>query len=114
MTTDKILMDKIGNYISVKENKVVWKSVEVKDMTFANLRDNIIGVGRILEEDFENSIYVVNIGAGIANMNNAVVAMSLDNGKLHFVGYAKEGLINQRTADKAISQIIERLSLFIV
>lgn len=114
MTIEKKLLNKMDDCILVNKNRVVRKTVEVKNMTFKNLRDNIIGVGQILEEDFENGIYVINIKAGIVNMNNAVVAMNLDKNKLRFIGYAKEGLINQHTADKAIKRIIQKLSSFII
>ena len=49
----KLLVDKISEYISVKENGIVERQINVLNMSFVNLRDSIIGIGKILEEDFE-------------------------------------------------------------
>ena len=108
----KPLVDKMGEYIPVKENSLIERQINVQNMSFANLRDTIIGIGKILEEDFEISAYVVNIPAGVADRHSAVVAIQLSDTCVTMLGYAKEGLINQHTAEKAIEKVSERISKF--
>lgn len=108
----KPLIGKMSEYIPIKEKGLIERQINVQNMSFVNLRDSIIGVGKILEEDFEISTYVVNISAGAANMNNAVVAIQLNDNCVSMLGYAKEGLINQHTAEKAIDKVVERISKY--
>jgi len=96
-----------------KDKEVVEKSISVRKMTFANLRDCLIGLGTILEEDFELNSYIVSVPAGIADMNNAIIAIQLTKNELYICGYAPEGLIKQHTAKKAIEKIEKRVSRYI-
>ena len=109
----KTLIRKMKEFISVKEKGLEEKNISVKNMSLANLRDSLIGMGTILDEDFGINSYVVNVPAGIANMNSAVVALQLEGEKLLILGYAKEGLINQHTATKAIDKILKRISKYV-
>lgn len=108
----KPLIGKMSEYIPIKEKSLIERQINVQNMSFVNLRDSIIGVGKILEEDLEISTYVVNISAGAANMNSAVVAIQLNDNCVSMLGYAKEGLINQHTAEKAIDKVVERISKY--
>ena len=45
-------------------------------------------------------------------MNCAVVAIQLSDNYVSMLGYAKEGLISQHTAEKAINKVIERISKY--
>lgn len=73
-------------------------------MTFINLRDCLIGLGTILEEDFDLNLYIMSVQAGVADKNNAIVAAKLDDNERHMFGYAREGFIKQHTAKKAIDK----------
>ncbi len=106
------IIKKMKEYISIKENCIEEQSIDVKNMTFENLRDSLIGLGTILDEDFGLKSYILNVNAGVANMNNAIVAVQISGEKLYFLGYAKEGLINQHTARKAIDKAISRMENF--
>ncbi len=110
----KRLVKKMREFISVKEKGLEERTVEVKAMTLQNLRDCLIGLGTILDEDFDTNTYIVSVNAGVANMNNAVVAVQLEGGKVCFLGYAQEGLINQHTAQKAIEKTIKRIDKYIL
>ncbi len=100
-------------FISVKEKEVVVDSSSTPNMTFANLRDNIIGLGKILLEDFETNTYIVRVPSGVGNMNSAVVALHLEDNVLNFMAYAREGIIKQHTAEKAIRRVQNKLSKYI-
>lgn len=104
------IIEKINEYIPIKEKQVVEKNIDASGLTFVNLRDRLIGLGKILEENFANDYYLVNVPAGVANKNAAVVLILWSKENLSMFAYAKEGLINQHTADKAIGRVIEKLT----
>ena len=104
------IMDKLYSYVLAKENEVVIKEYFVDNITFDNLRDCLIGNAKILEEDFEKQIYVVTVDSCINNINGALIVIQrVNNNKLSLAGYAREGWINQHTAEKAILKIIEQI-----
>ncbi len=107
------LILKMKEYISFKDKEVVEKSIDVRNMSFTNLRDCLIGLGTILDEDFDLNSYVVSVPAGIADMNNAFVAIQLTKSKLYMCGYAPEGLIKQHTAKNAIYKVEKRISKYV-
>lgn len=109
-----LLVERINEYVLVKEKSLVEKDVPVNNMTFTNLRDRIIGIGKILEENFEHNFYIVNVPAGVAYKNHAVVAIQLCEENVAFLAYATEGLINQHTAEKAIDIVIEKISQYLI
>jgi hypothetical protein len=99
----------INEYIPANEKGIVTRNIETSNLTFANLRDRIIGLGTILEESFEDSYYVVSVPAGFANKNSAIVLVLWNNNGLTLFSYAREGIINQHTADKAIDKVIDAI-----
>jgi len=103
------IFSKISEFIPVKENQIVEMVINTEKTTFTNVRDRLIGLGKILEENFDNTYYVINVPAGVANKNAAVILVKWSEKSISLYGYAKEGLINQHTADKAIEKVIKRL-----
>ena len=110
----KALIKKMQDYMDFKEKEVEEKKIDVRNMTFTNLRDCLIGLGTILDEDFDLLSYIVSVPAGVANMNNALVAIQLTHNVLNMFAYAPEGLINQHTAKKAMDKVERRISKYIV
>ena len=108
----KELVKKMNGFISFEEKKLEERIIDVKKMSFVNLRDSLIGLGTILDEDFELNSYILSIRSVFANQNSAIVAIQLSGDKIIILGYAKEGLINQHTAKKAIDKVIKSLSEF--
>ncbi|WP_027621463.1 hypothetical protein [Acetivibrio clariflavus] len=104
------IVSKINEFIPVKEAQIVEKVINVDNITFTNVRDRLIGLGKILEENFDDTYYVVNVPAGVANKNTAVVLVRWSEDNISLFAYAKEGLINQHTADKAIERVIEKIT----
>lgn len=100
---------KINDFISIRENMMVIKKINTGNITFSNVRDCLIRLGKILEENFEKTYYLANIPAGIANKNVAVVLVKWDKQNISLCAGAKEGFINQKTANKAVERIIEVL-----
>lgn len=99
------LTDKLELYIDLKEKNLLLREIAVEDITFPNLRDILLTIGDILEEDEADKIYISRIKSGIANKNSAIVAVLCKEDTLYIASSAKEGLINQHTAEKAIDKL---------
>lgn len=103
------IISKLKEYIFVKEKQVVEKEIKITNITFTNVRDRLIGMGQILEENFEDTYYVVNVPAGVADKNSAIVLVKWDKESLKLWAYAKEGLISQCTAELAMKKVIDKI-----
>lgn len=68
-------------------------------------RDALIETGTILEEDLGAGVYVAAVNAGASNANVALVVAMKDGHGIALAACAKEGLIKQSTAKKAIGRI---------
>lgn len=108
------LLKKITEFIPVKKKGIEERTFNIRNITMSNLRDSLIGLGTILDEDCKLNSYVVNVGAGAANMNGAIVAVQIIDNSLYILAYAKEGIINQKTAKKAIDKTVDRLKEYII
>lgn len=102
---------KLNEYIDLSKNKdkVFKKIIDTNKITFLNLRDRLLGMGTILEENFEETFYIIQVASGLLNKNNAIVVVKWNSEEISFYGYAQEGLINQHTAEKAIEKLIEKI-----
>ena len=80
-------------------------------MSFSNLRDKLIALGQILEENFKYNYYILSIHAGFLNKNEAILLIRLKKNKIYIIGYAVEGLIKQNTVLDAIEKVIKKIIL---
>ena len=81
------------------------KTYESKESdVFLNARNALMECGKVLREDRESNIAEGIIYAGVGNMNPSIVVISVSGKKITIAAYAKEGLINQHTAKKAIER----------
>lgn len=74
-------------------------------LSFLQIRDLLYSFGSILYEDIEQHIYVASLRAGFGNMNNVIVALQLSSDEIVAVGYAKEGILKQRSCDNVFSTL---------
>ena len=95
----------LKKYISVKDDKLVSKEVNVKKLSFLQLRDAIWRIGRIIVELEDEYIYIAAVKSGMMMANTAYLAIKLTSDILQIVGYAKEGLFSQLTVENAINQL---------
>ena len=102
MEYKKELVSKLKSLIRLKEENIYNDEIEIQTMSFNQLRDNLIGKGKIIDEYFEKQIYTINIMSGFANQNTATIAIKLTGNKLELAGYAREGIIKQHTVEKAV------------
>ena len=70
-------------------------------------RDALLETGTILEEDLDSCYYVAEVEAGAANANTALVVAIVGGRRCALGSCAKEGLIKQSTAKKAVEKVKE-------
>lgn len=110
---DKLLLKLVKKYkaadCKTSSEKIMKdiSSVTVLDtkISIAQIRDVLLSIGSIIEEDMGGNSYAVEIKAGVTNANVALVLITLDETTLYLSAYAREGLIKQHTAEKAIQKI---------
>ncbi|MDU1912390.1 hypothetical protein [Fusobacterium sp.] len=62
--------------------------------------------GNVLEYDEINQRLIAMVGSGFFNLNPAILILHVINHEVYISAAAKEGLIKQQTAKKAISKFI--------
>ncbi len=78
-------------------------------LNYKKIRDSIIRIGKIIEENEKEQIYVFTIQAGKMK-NEAVVVLGIQDSDVYLIAYAKEGLFNQHTCERALKQVSEVLA----
>lgn len=85
-------------------------SMKKKGVTLKHLREAIVVNGDILEENIDEQSYIAVIQTGFMKATRALVVAVLQDEDIYFAAYAKEGLIKQKLAQKAIELIKDYLS----
>lgn len=102
MDIKKELIKIIKRYVNVSKDEIILTTDKVSNLSFKQLRDSLIGKGKIVDELFDEQVYIIRVKSGFAKMNEAIIAVKLTDDEIGFAGYAKEGLIKQHTASNAI------------
>lgn len=103
---------KSGAYSVAKKLKMesVMDEIFLGENAFQAILNALIKSGKILETNIEEKQACAVIAAGTANMNPAIVVIKTEeNGKVSIIATAKEGLIKQHTAEKAIKLLKAQL-----
>lgn len=87
----------------------VYEEIPTVDCNGQKLANAIMTVGKVLQQSDDGKSYIAAIGSGVGNMNVAMTAIELDDDNLEMLAVAREGLIKQQTAKKAISRMQEAL-----
>jgi len=97
--------------LSVKEThrEAEPKEKDSYQAAYQNAKNALIKSGEVLEEDESNGTIIGTVFAGVQDMNPAVLVIDVEQEKLNISAYAKEGIINQHTSDKAIEKFVEAL-----
>ena len=98
----KNLKDILIEYGVPNEADMIEESFDTKGYTYKQLKETLFKVGTILLEDEDRKILVVTIRVGY---NHATIAIQIKNAKINLVAYAKEGIVKQNTAKKAVDKI---------
>lgn len=85
-----------------------YAELSIEGIKYKVVRDNLILLGNILEENEKKKTYTVCINAGVANSNPCIIVVYVDMDKVFINAFAREGLINQHTARKAIKKIKDK------
>lgn len=83
--------------------------VDVSNLSILKLRDIIIVLGKIIYEDLNEGVYIVEMKGGLLKKNPAYAALHLDDDTLQITIIAKEGIINQRTCEGVANEITRSL-----
>lgn len=83
------------------------ESFSVQNCSFRHLCEIIVLHGTILEESEKDHTIVATLRI---NYNHATVAIKLKGNSISLLAYAKEGLIKQNTAQKAVTKIKQAVS----
>lgn len=86
-----------------------FETMSFEDCNGKLLAEALIKTGKVLEQSEDERSYIAVVGAGVADMNYAFLALRLDDGSINIAAVAKEGLIKQNTAKKAIDKVIAGL-----
>ena len=101
--TTKSIIDKIPTLS--KSKSIILSGGDA----FLNARNAVMETGKVLLEDRERNTVEGIIYAGTANMNPAIVVIIISGKTVTISAFAKEGLINQHTAKKAIDRFTSAL-----
>ena len=91
-----------------------WREAEPKEKdswreAYQNVTGAMTKCGKVLEEDdFKGTVTGV-VYAGIKDMNPAVLVVEVEQENLRITAYAKEGILNQHTAEEAIDKFVKAL-----
>lgn len=96
-------------YKRLKTSRAHGETVMSRPHSFAEVIDILSGIGTFAEVDYERNSLVLLTTSGFMGMNPAVVELSISGGAVYANAHAKEGLMNQGTADKAIEKVFEEL-----
>jgi len=120
---DRLLLDAVVDYggrigegatVSSKEKlkkQTVYQSISLADEDgFTRVRDAAIECGNVLREDKKSGVIEAEIGAGAANMNPAIVVAQVSGNEIDIAAYAREGLIKQHAAKKAVEKLTQALT----
>lgn len=91
--------------VELQSKDVAYDSMEVDDINILHVREALIRVGKILEEDIEYKTHISTIPTGAMKAARALAVTVLDDHVLYIAAYAKEGLIKQNLAKHAIETI---------
>lgn len=85
--------------------------INIENGDFLLVSQLLNAIRKILQFDEENQVCTAVVGSGFANMNPALVVAMMEDQTLYLAAYAKEGLIKQHTAEKALKNIVDSLQM---
>lgn len=99
----------IDENMPVKKVFAAMESEKVEDpcVSFRKIRDAVLGMGKILEENQEEQYYLLIADVGLSA---AVLIARVSEGAAEVAAYADEGIIRQNLAHKAIETFKNRLA----
>ncbi|MBR6382990.1 MAG: hypothetical protein IKS56_03300 [Lachnospiraceae bacterium] len=90
-------------------NQSEYLKIMVEGVSFDPVGTRLAMIGKILEYNEKKKTYVVCITVGVANANPCIVVVYVGEDAIIADAYAREGLIKQHTAKKAIKKLKENI-----
>ncbi len=99
----KKLIKKVTAKLSTQFVKAVFDGI-----TYYQVLNAITNAGgTVLNQNDENMECTAVVFSGALNMNPAFIAVKAENDKTYIASYAKEGIIKQHTAEKAVDTVLK-------
>ncbi len=96
--------------LKILSTETAYGEIEAKESdAFLNARNALIESGKVLREERNKGLIEGLVFSGLGNMNPAVLVISVEKNTIYISAYAKEGLIKQHTAEKAIKRFQKAL-----
>ena len=95
----------LSEFVDLTKGKVVYETFDNFGLGILQIRDRLFNCGRIVKEDIENCVYIIAFDYGKSAFSNACAVLKLTENTLECLSYAKEGLFNQKIAEKNIIRI---------
>ena len=105
--SQEILAQKISLYFDSEADPVEYRTTTVGEVSLSQIRDRLLDIGDILEEDLDLGIYVASIPAGIADAERATVAVTLDEGEIQIMASVKQGPFDSQIIKEALDKTVE-------
>ena len=86
-----------------------YAELQIDGISFLAVRDKLILLGKVLEENEKKKLYTGCINAGVGNSNPCILVVYVNENQVVIDAFAREGLINQHTAKKAVKKLKESL-----
>ena len=101
------LAQKISLYSDTEADPIEYRTATVGEASLSQIRDRLLDIGDILEEDLDFGIYVASVPAGIADAERATVAVTLDEGEIQIMASAKQGPFDSQIVNEALDKTVE-------
>lgn len=105
-------LDKYGKFATALEKKeqilkkCVTETMAKPDLSNKKLKEALVFAGDVLEANASKGLYIATVDVGRVK---ALTVCRMSRGTLSIASYAKEGLIKQHLAEKAIQEIVKRI-----
>ena len=86
-----------------------YAELQIDGISFLAVRDKLILLGKVLEENEKKKLYTGCINAGVGNSNPCILVVYVNENQVVIDAFAREGLITQHTAKKAVKKLKESL-----
>ncbi len=97
------LTSKLLENIRVDKEKLIYSTYEIAELKLQDIRDCIFALGHIIQESVDENFYVASMKVF---GNVAYMALSCSDEILYIVSYSREGIVKQKTEEKAREKLI--------
>lgn len=104
------LAQKISCYFDSELDSVGFRAIAVRGIGLLQIRDRLLDIGDILEEDFDQGVYIASVSAGIAGLGRAIIAVMPDKDEVQILATSKHGPFDKRVIDDALDKVVEAIN----